>query len=150
VALGDTDRGVEPIGLALLGVTSGPGTEPERDGLFGIVLTLALLLAAAGPVVTLAFGGRASWLPAADRLRLVSGIASAVGLLAVAYVLGAWLALPGLLWAVVFGLLAGAAAATVLRWRSLPTVGNGRPWMRWTGTAFSVAFGALLLALALS
>jgi CubicO group peptidase (beta-lactamase class C family) len=148
VVLGDTDRSVVPIGLALLDVTQGPGTAPERDGLFGIVLTLALLLAAVGPVVTLAFGGRAAWLPAADRLRLVSGIASAVGLLAVAYVLGAWLALPGLLWAVVFGLLAGAVAAAVLRWRSLPTVGNGRPWLRWTGTAFSVTFGALLLALA--
>jgi CubicO group peptidase (beta-lactamase class C family) len=147
VVLGNTDRGVEPIGLALLGVSEGPGTAPERDGLFGIALTLALLLAATGPVVTLAFGGRASWLPAADRLRLVSGIASGVGLLAVAYVLGAWLTLPGLLWAVVFGVLAGAVAAAALRWRSLPTVGNGRPWVRWTGAAFSVAFGALLLAL---
>ena len=150
VVLGNTDRSVVPIGLALLGVTSGPGTAPERDSLFGIVLTVALLLAAAGPVVTLAFGGRVSWLPAADRLRLVSGIAGGVGLLAAAYVLGAWLTLPGLLWAVVFGLLAGTVAAAVLRWRSLPTVGNGRTWVRWTGAAFSVAFGALLAALAVS
>jgi CubicO group peptidase (beta-lactamase class C family) len=148
VVLGNTDRSVVPVGLALLDVHSGPGTTTGGDALPWVAVTLVLLLGALGPVGTLAIGGRVTWWPAADRLRLVAGIASAAGSLAVASVIGTWLTLPGLLWAVTFGALAGAAAATALRWRTTPTIHSGRPSLRWAATVTTVVFGAALVTAA--
>jgi CubicO group peptidase (beta-lactamase class C family) len=137
VLLGNTDRNVDPIGIALL---SG---EPAGGGggapLLLIGVTLVLLLAAVPPLVTALTveGGR--WWPAPDRLRLVNGLASAAAGLVLAYVLGAWTAVPGLLWTVAFGSFVAALAATVLRWRSLPAVRGGQRALRVGSAALSVA-----------
>lgn len=148
VVLGNTDRSVVPIGLALLDVSDQPDTTGGSDSLPFVVVTVLLLLGALGPAATLWIGGRVRWWPAADRLRLAAGIASASGSLAVAHVIGAWLTLPGLLWTVMFAVLVGAAVATALRWRTLPTVESGRTKLRWTATVTSVVFGAALVAAA--
>jgi CubicO group peptidase (beta-lactamase class C family) len=148
VVLGNTDRSVAPIGLALLGVTEGPHTAPEGANLILIGLTLFLLLGALAPAGTLAVGGRSRWWPPADRLRLVAGVTSAAGSLAVAHVLGAWGTLPGLMWTVVFGILAGTVALAVLRWPALPTVARGHGAARWAGAVVSAAIGAALVVAA--
>jgi CubicO group peptidase (beta-lactamase class C family) len=148
VVLGNTDRDVAPIGLALLGVTAGPHTEPERGSLPLAGVTVVLLLGALGPALTLAIGGRTRWWPPADRLSVVAGVASAAGSLAVARVLGAWLVLPGLLWTVAVGILAGTAAVAAMHWRELPTVAGARPRRRWTGTVVSAGVGAALVGAA--
>jgi CubicO group peptidase (beta-lactamase class C family) len=148
VVLGNTDRSVVPIGLALLGVESGPHTAPEGANPVLLVLTLVLLLGALTPAGTLAIGGRSRWWPAADRLRVVAGVASAAGSLAVAHVLGAWQTIPGLVWAVVFGVLAGTVAVAATRWRALPTVAGKHPRARWAAAVVSAGIGAALVAAA--
>jgi CubicO group peptidase (beta-lactamase class C family) len=148
VVLGNTDRSVVPVGLALLDVPGRPGTTARSDGLPFVIVTLILLLGPLGPAATLWIGGRVRWWPATDRLRLAAGMASASGSLAAAYVIGAWLTVPGPLWTVAFGGLAGTAAATALRWRSLPTIRSGRTMVRWSGTVTSVAVGAALVVAA--
>ena len=149
VVLGNTDRDVDPVGVALL------GARPDAGGASGsgpmLVVTLVLLLATVPPLVTALTvrGGR--WWPAPDRLRLVTGVLSAAAGLTLAYVLGAWTALPGPLWTVGFGLTAAAVAVTALRWRSLPTLRGGQPGLRVGTAAVSVAIslaaiGAVTLA----
>jgi CubicO group peptidase (beta-lactamase class C family) len=151
VVLADTDRSVVPVGLALLGVRDGPGTTPEGEGALRVGLTLALLLGALGPVVTLALNGRVRWWPAPDRIRLVAGLASAAASLALAYLIGAWLALPGLLWTAVFALLAGVAAYGATRWRSLPTAaGAGAVRARTASAGVTVAFSAAIVGVVLA
>jgi CubicO group peptidase (beta-lactamase class C family) len=145
VVLGNTDRSVVPIGLALLGVSNGPHTAPERVNPITVGLTLVLLLGALAPAGTLAVGGRSRWWPPADRLRVVAGIASAAGSLAVAHVLGAWRTVPGLMWTVVFGILAGTVAVAALRWPALPTVAGAHRGMRWTATVVTTGIGAALV-----
>jgi CubicO group peptidase (beta-lactamase class C family) len=148
VVLGNTDRSVVPIGLALLGVTDGPHTAPEGENLLLVGVTLILLLGALGPAGTLVIGGRTRWWPPADRLRVVSGVASAAGSLAVAHVLGTWLTIPGAVWAVAFGVLAGTVAVAVLRWRALPTVAGTHARARWIGTVATTGIGAALVGAA--
>jgi CubicO group peptidase (beta-lactamase class C family) len=150
VVLGNTDRSVVPIGLALLGVDSGPGTAREGANPAFVVLTLVLLLGALVPAGTLAIGGRSRWWPAADRLRVVAGVSSAAGSLAVAHVLGAWTTVPGPAWAVAFGVLAGTLAVAALRWRALPTVAGKSPRSRWAGTVVSAGIGAALVGAAVT
>ena len=128
VVLGNTDRDVDPVGVR---AARRPGRR-RRRGRVGLMLvvTLVLLLATVPPLVTALTvrGGR--WWPAPDRLRLVTGVVSAAAGLALAYALGAWTALPGLLWTVGFGLTAAAVAVAALRWRSLPTVRGGQRGLR--------------------
>lgn len=146
--LGNTDRSVVPVGLALLGVRDGPGTTTDGDGIARVAVTIVLLLGALGPVVTLTAGGRTRWLPAPDRLHAVAGVASAAGSLAVAHAVGAWLTLPGPLWTLFLAALAAAVATIVTRWRSLPTIHSGRKAVRWTGSVVTAAIGAALVTAA--
>jgi CubicO group peptidase (beta-lactamase class C family) len=150
VVLGNTDRSVDPIGLALLGVTEGPHTAVEGTKPILVGLTLVLLVGALGPAGTLTVGGRSRWWPAPDRLRVVAGVTSAAGSLAVAHALGAWRTVPGLAWTVAFGILAGTVALAAVRWRALPTVAGKRPAGRWAGTVVTAAIGAALVVAAVA
>jgi hypothetical protein len=109
-----------PGAPALGGIQDGPGASPETEGTVQVGLTLVLLLDALGPEGTLALNGRPRWWPAPDRQRLGSGVAGVAASLAVAYLLSAWLTLPGPLWAVAFartvstGIMVALSAAIIL------------------------------------
>jgi hypothetical protein len=51
------------------------------------------------------------------------------------HVLGAWLVVPGLMWTVGFGVVAGTAAVAGMRWQALPTVAGPHPRARRAGTS---------------
>lgn len=145
VVLGNTGRSVDPVGVALLG-----GPADGRDGspswwLVGV--TLVLLLAGVSPLVTALTGAGGRWWPAPDRLRLLSGLASAAAALAVAHVLGAWTVLPGVAWAAAFGAAVAALVVTGLRWRALPTARGGQRAVRIGTAAVSVAVSLAALGL---
>ncbi|MFY1695115.1 MULTISPECIES: serine hydrolase domain-containing protein [unclassified Solwaraspora] len=145
VVLGNTDKGVEPIGLSLLGVAV--DDDPTGAGPLMIGVTVLLLLAGAVTPVLAALGGRRRWLPAADRLKLVTSTLTALIYLLIVYGTGAWHDVWAGWWALAAGLAAGGAATGALRWRQLPLIGSGRRWLRWTGAALTGTVAALLLAL---
>ncbi|MDG4767159.1 serine hydrolase [Solwaraspora sp. WMMD406] len=145
VVLGNTDRGVEPIGLALLGVTvadDSPGAGPLMIG-----VTILLLLSGAATLALAVAGGARRWWPAPDRLRLVTSALTTVSYLLIVHRLGTWLDVWAGWWAVAAGLAAGAATAAASRWPELPLIGSGRPWLRWTGAALTSAVTALVVLL---
>ncbi|GAA0800910.1 serine hydrolase domain-containing protein [Spirilliplanes yamanashiensis] len=147
VVLGDTDRGVENLGLRLLGVTGAPDPAPHRP--FAVAVTLLALLAGAGTTAAAALAPARPgpwWRPAADRLRVLTAALSAAVWLAGVWRFGAWLAVPPWLWVVAAGLAAGGAAVAVLRWRSLPADATGRPGARWAAVAVSAVVDAAALA----
>ncbi|WP_326554862.1 serine hydrolase domain-containing protein [Micromonospora sp. NBC_01813] len=150
VVLGNTDKGVEPIGLSLLGVD----TDADSTGAGPLMIGITVLLLLAGAVTPglTAIGGNASggrWLPAPDRLKLVTSALTALIYLLIVHATGAWQDVWAGWWALAAGLAVGGAAAGALRWRRLPLLGSGRRWLRWTGAALTGAVTALLLALLL-
>lgn len=147
VVLGNTDKGVEPIGLALLGVASDSDAAGAGPLLIGV--TVVLLLAAAVTPASTAFGGRRRWLPVTDRLNVISSASTALLYLLIGYLAGAWHDVWAGWWAVAAGLAAGGVAAGALRWRRLPVTGSGRPWLRWTGLVATVTVTAVALTLTL-
>ena len=147
VVLGNTDKGVEPIGLALLGVAGDSDAAGAGPLLIGV--TVVLLLAAAATPAATAFGGRRRWLPVTDRLNVIGSASSALLYLLIGHLAGAWHDVWAGWWAVAAGLAAGGVAAGVLRWRRLPVTGSGRPWLRWTGLVATVTVTAVALTLTL-
>ena len=145
VVLGNTDRRVEPIGLRLLGVDIDSGTSGAGPLMLGI--TVALLLAGAVTLPLTAVGGWRRWLPAPDRLKLTSSAATALLYLLIVHRAGAWQDVWAGWWALSAGLAAGGAAAGALRWRRLPLIGSGRPWLRWTGLVCTVAATTVAIVL---
>lgn len=147
VVLGNTDRGVEPIGLRRLGVDAADASTGAGPLMIGI--TIALLLAGAVTLPLTAVGGARRWLPAPDRLKLIGSAATALLYLLIVHRAGAWQDVWAGWWAVSAGLAAGGAAAGALRWRRLPLIGSGWPWLRWTGLTGTIAVTAVALALVL-
>ncbi len=152
VVLSNTDRSVEHLGLRLLDAPAPP--DPAPHSLLAVVLTGLVLLAAAYslPAIALAPAGRGAWWrPAPDRLRIVAATLAAVVYLLAAHRFGAWLTVPPWAWALACGLAVGGAVACAVRWRGLPAIAAGRPWLRWSGLALAalveVAALAVLLAL---
>ncbi|WFE27378.1 serine hydrolase [Solwaraspora sp. WMMD791] len=147
VVLGNTDRPVDPIGLALLGVTTDDDSTGARPLMIGI--TVVLLLAGAVTPVLTSLGGRRRWLPAADRLKLVGAATTALLYLLIVHLAGAWSEVWAGWWALAVGLAVGGTALGTLHWQHLPVIGSGRPWLRWTGLATTVTVTALALAVTL-
>ena len=149
VVLGNTDRAVEWIGLRLLGVEPPEGYASASPGLLRIAATFILLVWAAGSLLLLALTptGRAKtwWRSNPDRLRFVATALSAIAVLILGHLIGAWLQVPPVLWAVAAGLAAAGAAGLVLRWRELPTIADGRPGARWSQAVVSAAVSVLVI-----
>jgi CubicO group peptidase (beta-lactamase class C family) len=148
VVLGNTDRGVDGIGLRLMDLPTHPGTTAApRTGKVAIVITMTLLGFAAISALSSAWQAVRPG-PRSDRLQLLSGIAAAIALLATAYEHGDWLEISRALWNCVAGLVAACAVIAVWRGRQLPTIaGNQRVWLRWLSFAVSFGLAALLVTL---
>jgi hypothetical protein len=70
---------------------------------------------------------------------------STIAVLILAYLIGAWLQVPPVLWAVAAGLAAAGAAGLVLRRRELPAIADGRPWARWSQAVGSAVVSVLVI-----
>jgi len=149
VVLGNTDRSVEWIGLRLLGAEPPEGYASASPGLLRIAATFILLVWAAGSLLVLALTptGRDKtwWRSKPDRLRFLSTVLSAIAVLLLGHLIGAWLQVPPVLWAVAAGLAAAGAAWLVLRWRELPAIADGKPAARWSQTVVSAAVSVLVI-----
>ncbi|RKN49563.1 serine hydrolase domain-containing protein [Micromonospora endolithica] len=140
VVLGNTERGVEPIGLRLLGVG---GDEADREG--GGALPA---WAGAGLALLLTFIGGLSLLFAAprspDRLSLVAGSVWAVVYVGLGHRLGDWSVVPALLWPPGVGVSAAGLALAAYRWREVPLVHGAALWRRATSVGLSTAAAVAL------
>ncbi|RLK23317.1 CubicO group peptidase (beta-lactamase class C family) [Micromonospora sp. M71_S20] len=142
VVLGNTDKGVESIGLRLLGL---PARDADGDG-----PPLPVWIGA-GLAVVLTFLGGLSLLGATrrapDRLTLAPAVAWAVLYLALGHRLGDWSVVPGWFWPVGAGLSAAGIVLAAYRWRGLPPLAGAPPWRRLTSATFSALLAALALAI---
>jgi hypothetical protein len=114
-----------------------------------ISVTFLLLVWAAGSFLLLALtpAGRDKtwWRSNPDRLRFATTALSTIAGLFLAHLIGAWLQVPPVLWAVAAGLAAAGAAGLVLRWSELPTMADGGPRARWSQTVLSAAVSLLVI-----
>ncbi|WBB56733.1 serine hydrolase domain-containing protein [Verrucosispora sp. WMMD573] len=142
VVLGNTDRGVEPIGLRLLGVPreQAGDASPGRPALIGI--GIALLFTFIGGLSLLGTVLRT----ASDRLAVLSGAVWALVYPTLGHQLGDWSAVPGWLWPLGLAVSGAGLALAAYRWRHLPVNGAPRPWLRVAATAGSLAFATALTA----
>ncbi|MEV0616601.1 serine hydrolase domain-containing protein [Nonomuraea sp. NPDC050404] len=136
VVLGNTSKSVDSLGLRLLGVE-------EEGGERGLSLVTMVVM------VVFAFGGLGLAVSAArgrvpDRLSAVGRWLTALLLVVVARNGGPWDVVPPLVWIVGAGVLAAAAALTVVRWPGLPLSRGGAVWWSWAGVALP---GVLLVVL---
>jgi CubicO group peptidase (beta-lactamase class C family) len=149
VVLSNTDRSVEWVGLRLLGAEPPAGYSSASPGLARIAATVILLVWAAGSLLLLACTpigrDRTWWRSNPDRLRFLTTTLSTIAVLLLAHLIGAWLQVPPVLWAVAAGLAATGAAWLVLRWGELPTIADGKPKARWSQTAVSAAVSVLVI-----
>ncbi|MCZ7375355.1 serine hydrolase domain-containing protein [Micromonospora sp. WMMC250] len=140
VVLGNTDKGVEPIGLRLLGVLP-----KEADSATSMVLPWT----GAGLAVALTFLGGLSLLGTArrrhlDQVTLLAAAVWAFAYLGLGHRMGDWSMVPAWLWPLGVGLSAAGVALAATRWRALPVVDARVPWRRLLSVASSV--GAAVLA----
>ncbi|SCL53320.1 CubicO group peptidase, beta-lactamase class C family [Micromonospora citrea] len=139
VVLGNTDKGVEPIGRRLLGV---PAEEADAGG-----PPLPVWINA-GLAVFFTFVGGWSLLAAArrapDRLTLAPAVAWAALYLGLGHRLGNWSVVPAWIWPLGVGLSAAGIALAAYRWRGLPPLAGAPRWRRLASTAVST--GVALLA----
>ncbi|GGM21608.1 hypothetical protein GCM10011608_02810 [Micromonospora sonchi] len=144
VVLGNTDRGVEPVGLRLLGVPQErAGATPS--GLSAWVgVALALLFTFIGGLSLLGSAVR----PVLDRLTGLSAAAWALAYPLLGHRLGDWSVVPGWLWPAGLGLSAAGLALVAYRWRRLPLNGAAVPWRRTVVVGASLT-GALVVTAAL-
>ncbi|MCL7458554.1 hypothetical protein ACIBVK_10850 [Micromonospora echinofusca] len=140
--LGNTDKGVEPIALRLLGVLA-----RDADG-NGPPLPVWIT---AGLAVVFTFPGGLSLLGAVrrapDRLTLAPAVAWAVLYLGLGHRLGNWSVVPGRLWPLGVGLPAAGIVLAAYRWRGLPPLAGAPPWRRLTSAAFSALLAAPALVI---
>lgn len=83
-----------------------------------------------------------------DRLRVLEPALSAVALLALAAVLGAWQAVPPAVWLAGAGLAGVGLALAASRWSALPLTPRRRPVLRWASTLTSGGLALVLVLLA--
>ncbi|MFI6882032.1 serine hydrolase domain-containing protein [Streptosporangium canum] len=148
VVLGNTDKGVDHVGLRLLGHDA-PEPSPSPQALIAIAITLLLPLGAALTVWEQATRRKPTRnRPQLDRLGVVNTTATAVLLLWAAWLIGAWGALPAALFVLATAATAAGTALTLTRWRDLPTARQpGRRLPALFGLLVNLAIGtALLLA----
>jgi len=141
VVLSNTDRSVDRVALRLLGAAA----QSERADGPGLARVL-------GTVVLSLWGGAALLVVARrrdlDRLRVVEATLSAVALLGLAAVLGAWQAVPSAVWLAGTGLAGVGLALAGSRWRGLPPTPRRRPALRWASTLTTGALALLVVLLA--
>jgi len=147
VVLGNTTRDVHPIGHRLLGADD---TDDSAGGAGPTSLLLTTLLLLAGGLLTWSLALRPVegrwWRPAPDRLAVVAAGGTSVAVLAVAYLAGAWLDLPSLLWAAGVAFAATGLLLAGLRWAALPTARGPWPGLRYFSTVTSLGGSALVTA----
>ncbi|MGQ5264281.1 serine hydrolase domain-containing protein [Micromonospora sp. ZYX-F-536] len=139
VVLGNTDRGVEPIGLRLLGV-------PEEEA--GAAAPVVPVWIGAGLAVAFTFLGGLSLFGTVrrrglDRVTLVAAAVWALAYLGLGHRMGDWSVVPVWLWPVGAGLSAAGVALAATRWRALPAVDATVPWRRVLSVASSLAAATL-------
>ncbi|MFI7661804.1 serine hydrolase domain-containing protein [Micromonospora parva] len=142
VVLGNTDKGVEPIGRRLLGV-------PEKEA--GDAAPVAPVWIGAGLAVAFTFLGGLSLLRTArrrelDRVTVVAAVVWAFAYLGLAHRMGDWSVVPAWLWPLGAGLSVAAATVAVTRWSALPVVDARVPWRRLLSVASSLLAAVLALA----
>ncbi|RAO62921.1 serine hydrolase domain-containing protein [Micromonospora saelicesensis] len=142
VVLGNTDKGVEPIGLRLLGV---PQEEAEAAA------PVAAVWIGIGLAVAFTFLGGLSLLGTArrrelDRVTLLAATVWGVAYLALGHRMGDWSVVPAWLWPVGACLSAVGIARAAARWRALPTVDAKVPWRRVLSVVSSLVAAALAVA----
>ncbi|WP_433318289.1 serine hydrolase domain-containing protein [Micromonospora sp. CA-269861] len=139
VVLGNTDRGVEPIGLRLLGL-------PETEA--GEAAPVTPVWIGAGLALAFTFLGGLSLLGTArrrelDRVTLLAAAVWAFAYLGLAHRMGDWSVVPAWLWPLGAGLSAAGVALAATRWRALPVVDARVPWRRLLSVASSVVAAVL-------
>ncbi|MEG3635899.1 serine hydrolase domain-containing protein [Micromonospora palythoicola] len=146
VVLGNTDMGVEPIGLRLLGVPrdSAGSATPGHPTWIGV--GIALLFTFIGGLSLLGTALRG----APDRLSVLSGAVWAVVYPALGHQLGDWSAVPGWVWPLGLAASGAGLALAGYRWRRLPVNAAPRRWSRVAATTGSLAVAATLTAALLS
>ncbi|MHA4949635.1 serine hydrolase domain-containing protein [Micromonospora sp. SD19] len=142
VVLGNTDKGVEPIGLRLLGV-------PEKEA--GAGTPPAPVWIGAGLAVAFTFLGGLSLLGTArrrelDRVTVVAAVVWAFAYLGLAHRMGDWSVVPVWFWPLGVGLSAAGATLAVTRWSALPVVDARVPWRRLLSVASSLLAAVLAVA----
>lgn len=147
VVLGNTDRGVERIGLRLLGIPADEAT--EAGGPAGLLRWLgpglALVLTFLGGLSLLATVRRGP-----DRLALAASVAWALLYLGLAHRLGDWSMVPGAVWPLGAAVAASGVVLAAYRWPDLPLVAGAPPWRRLTSAGFSAVGAALAVAVILA
>ncbi|MTK01131.1 serine hydrolase [Micromonospora sp. CP22] len=146
VVLGNTDRGVEPIGLRLLGVPREQAGSASPGLPTWVGIGIALLFTFIGGLSLLGTALRAG----ADRLTVLSGAVWALVYPALGHQLGDWSAIPGWLWPLGLATSGAGLAAAVRRWRELPVNGAARPWLRVVSVVGSLTLAAALTVALLS
>ncbi|MGW4680259.1 serine hydrolase domain-containing protein [Micromonospora taraxaci] len=146
VVLGNTDRGVEAIGLRLLGV-------PEEEA--GSATPLAPVWIGAGLAVAFTFLGGLSLFGTArrrelDRVSLLAAAVWAFAYLGLGHRLGDWSVVPVWLWPLGAALSAAAVTLAVTRWHALPAVDARVPWRRLLSVASSLFAATLAVAAAIA
>ncbi|RLP84857.1 class A beta-lactamase-related serine hydrolase [Micromonospora sp. BL4] len=142
VVLGNTDKGVEPIGLRLLGVPKEKAGEAAPVTPWWIGAGLAVAFTFLGGLALLGTVRR----PNLDRVTLVSAAVWAFAYLGLGHRLGDWSMVPAWLWPVGAGLSAAGVALAVIRWPTLPAVDAAVPWRRMLSVASSLAAAAVAVA----
>ncbi|GLZ62764.1 serine hydrolase domain-containing protein [Micromonospora sp. NBRC 107095] len=142
VVLGNTDRGVDPIGRRLLGLS-------EREA--GAAAPVVPGWIGAGLAVAFTFLGGLSLLGTArrrelDRVTLLAASVWAFAYLGLAHRMGDWLVVPAWLWPLGAGLSAAGVALAATRWRALPVLDARVPWRRLLSVASSLVAAVLAVA----
>ncbi|RAO19307.1 Beta-lactamase [Micromonospora noduli] len=139
VVLGNTDKGVEPIGLRLLGMSPKEAASATSMVLPGIGAGLAVAFTFLGGLSLLGTARRRQL----DQVTLLAAAVWAFAYLGLGHRLGDWSVVPAWLWPLGAGLSAAGVAVAAIRWRALPVVDARVPWRRLLSVASSLVAAVL-------
>ncbi|MET8121151.1 serine hydrolase domain-containing protein [Micromonospora sp. NPDC005189] len=142
VVLGNTDKGVEPIGLRLLGLPEEEAAAAAPSVTVWIGAGLALAFTFLGGISLLRTVRRSGL----DRVTLAAAAVWAFAYLGLGHRTGDWSVVPAWLWPVGVGLSAAGVALAATRWAALPVVDARVRWRRVLSVATSLAAAVLAVA----